>query len=152
MNPNQSFHNYQTSDLHELNQKIQHRFIRDVVKPYSNSIKKSLNLPKNNYRIPKSSELLKEIPMNENFKSINNKTTINSLNNSDIISTYAPTMTPIPVQLNVPSKISCMDINMHINNCPICLKLYQPYNNVLMIIIVILILIILFFAKYCWKF
>lgn len=51
---------YKTSDVEELQQKIQHRFIRDVVKPYSNSIKKPPHLPEGRYRIPKSSEYLQE--------------------------------------------------------------------------------------------
>lgn len=57
MNPNypQQQEIYKTSDLEELNQKIQNRFIRDVVKPYSNSIKKRAQIP-TRYRIPKSSE------------------------------------------------------------------------------------------------
>jgi hypothetical protein len=61
MNPNYPQEIYKTSDLEELNQKIQNRFIRDVVKPYSNSIKRSAHAPARyrnpkSYEIPKSSE------------------------------------------------------------------------------------------------
>jgi len=149
MNPNQSFYNYKSSDLQELDQKIHHRFIRDVVKPYSNSIKKPHFLPKAkpHYRIPRSSELYTN---NNNI----NKTPIEiidnlSRENYNISPNPSKILTPSPVP--VPVIPNCMDVNIHVNQCPVCSKLYQPYNCVLMIIIVILILIILFMAKFCWS-
>ena len=132
MNPNYPPQQYNTKDLEELNQKIQHRFIREVVKPYSNSIKKKPHFQKGNYEIPKSSELLIE-------------TTKFNVGVEETRSTQ--NFTPVVIHSNPQT---CIDIHRHVHQCPICLKLYRPYNPILMIVIVILCLIILFLIKYCF--
>lgn len=170
---------YKTSDVEELQQKIQHRFIRDVVKPYSNSIKKPPHMPEGRYRIPKSSEYLQEriivpqgpmeryvSPLNRRVvnKDIYNSTPLRSpidepvLQQSERSAKYTPSMIPSNYPTTVPApvvvasneiNIDCRQVHEHASSCPVCSKIYQSNYSIFMVIIVILVLIILFLSKKC---
>lgn len=170
---------YKTSDVEELQQKIQHRFIRDVVKPYSNSIKKPAHLPEGRYRIPKSSEYLQEkiivpqapieryvSPQNRRVlnKDIYNFTPLRSPIEQPVVQSqeqspkYTPSMVPLHYPSTVPSPvvvasneiiIDCRQVHGHASSCPVCSKIYRSNYSIFMVIIVILVLIILFLSKKC---
>jgi len=169
---------YKTSDVEELQQKIQHRFIRDVVKPYSNSIKKPPHLPEGRYRIPKSSEYLQEkiivpqapieryvSPQNRRVlnKDIYNYTPLRSPIEQpvqELPAKYSPSMIPLlyPTAAPLPSSapvavkeiiIDCRQVHGHASSCPVCAKIYRSNYSIFMVIIVILVLIILFLSKKC---
>lgn len=116
--------------INELNEKINKRFIRNIVKPYNNDLKKRPAF----YRIPTSSELNINTPMN-----------------------YTIPQRPIEpqvIQQYVPIYIepTCKNIHDHISSCKVCARLYRPYNNVLLIIIFVMVVIILFLIKNIYNF
>lgn len=147
MNPNNA--SYNTTDIDELNEKIQHRFIRDVVKPYSNSIRKNRHLPKSNYQIPKSSDFLlkpsNQIHVDQRSHLDDQRSHLDNQRSHLDNQIHQNNYTPV-----VRSPQTCIDIHKHVNQCPICTRIYRHYNPVLMIIIVILVLILLFLIKYCF--
>ena len=175
---NNNYENYKTSDLDELNQKIHNRFIRNVVKPSSNHIKPPPHFAKNvaaassvnKYRIPRSSEILsgptaskgwgrqEVVQVQDQAQAPYPPRYFTPLSKERYPPPrpplYYPPPTPVPQQQPKVVHIApnCQDINLHINTCPICQKLYQPYNSVLMVIIVILIIIILFMMKKMFNF
>lgn len=198
MDPNRNQHFYNSSDLEELDQKIHNRFIRNVVKPYSNSIRPKMQ-HKNSYTIPKASELkqngmdapytnslppsssslqYQKIPLQayspeikETFRLSPYFTPVGGIHSPSPTSTnpHTVSMTTDPVSFHHPAPrlphtqvqsfapvsaedISCKNIHLHIQQCPVCSQLYQPYNNVLMIIIIILVILLLFLAKKCFHF
>ena len=163
---------YTTQDLDELNQKIQNRFIREVVKPYSNGIRKPMHIPPSQYTIPKSSEVfsssspaqpppLPSICLNRQGQSQSQRRIVH------VPPQYTPIMTtplspshmqqlqtqaPCPLDFRFRENkntvnIACLDIHQHVGNCPVCSKLHRPYNSILMVIIVVLLLVILFLSK-----
>lgn len=139
---------YTAQDLDELNQKIQNRFIRDVVKPYSNGIRKPMHIPPTPYIIPKASEVFYPPPIPEMPNNRPRRIVHVPPQYTPIMSSAPPTA-PCPLDYRVKEtvNIGCIDIHQHVNNCPVCSKLHRPYNSILMVIIVILLLIILFLAK-----
>lgn len=143
---NLDYENYKTSDLEELNKKINHRFIRNIVKPYNNSLKKPTY-----YQIPKSSDLT-------NYQKQKTPLPVEFFNNDYGKYSYAKKIepreefTPMPTFIPTMIELNCKNVHGHIKSCEICTKLYQPYNSILMVIIVILIIIILFMIKRMYNF
>ncbi|NDE15969.1 hypothetical protein EBZ80_13665 [bacterium] len=135
-------HYYRTDDLQELNQKIQHRFIRDVVKPYGPAARKR------EYRIPdlrprRESTTLRKTPIGE-IKSHAHEKEINPY------TLYRPEAfepPPSPPATPPPVVLSCLDIHRHVHDCPICGRLYQSYSPVYIGIILILVLVIAVLLK-----
>uniref|UniRef100_A0A6C0K4B5 Uncharacterized protein n=1 Tax=viral metagenome TaxID=1070528 RepID=A0A6C0K4B5_9ZZZZ len=162
---------YTTQDLDELNQKIQNRFIRDVVKPYSNGIRKPVHIPPTQYTIPKASEVFSAPPSSlppassggggggggYRIPEMGATGTTRQRRVVHVPPQYTPLVnspSPCPLDFRFREKtsvnIACLDIHQHVGNCPVCSKLHRPYNSILMVIIVILLLIILFLAKKCF--
>jgi hypothetical protein len=158
---------YTTQDLNDLNQKIQNRFIREVVKPYSNGIRKPMHIPPSQYTIPKSSEVFSSSspppPPPLPFIGSNRQGQGQQRRIVHVPPQYTP-ITPhmqqaCPLDFRFQEKIeqkntvniACLDIHQHVGNCPVCSKLHRPYNSILMVIIVVLLLIILFLSKKLFK-
>lgn len=135
-------HYYATDDLQELNQKIQHRFIRDVVKPYGPAARKR------EYRIPdlrprRESTTLRKTPIGE-IKNHAHEKEINPYTLYRREPFEPPATTPPPVQNRA---LSCLDVHRHVHDCPICGRLYRSYSPVYIGIILILVLVIAFLLR-----
>jgi len=133
---------YNNSYIDELNEKINRRFIRNIVKPYNNDLKK-----KPIYRIPNSSDWLPKKPVQPGIN-FTMPQGINDRVETGIHEKYTPAPKYIPVYVEQ----SCKNINDHVHSCQICSQLYRPYNNILLIIIFILVIIILFLIKKIYNF
>jgi hypothetical protein len=134
------------SELDELDRKIKNKFIRNVVKPYNNDmprryIDQSQHIENTVQRTP-----IEKILPHPSFPSpqqvFKNQYQPYSPYTHVIRENY-PVVHPSPIK----NEISCRQINHHVQTCPVCTKIYTPYNHILMVIIVILVIIILFLIK-----
>jgi hypothetical protein len=144
--PLQPPHYYRTDDLQELNQKIQHRFIRDVVKPYGPAARRPPVARE--YRVPdlrprRESTTLRKTPIGETtgHKEINPYTIYRRE------AFEPPQATPPPAREEVVVRLSCLDVHRHARDCPICGRLYLSYSPVYIGVILILVLVIVFLLK-----
>jgi len=60
-----------------------------------------------------------------------------------------PIQTPVPPSLPV---MNCVAICGHVQSCPVCSQLYRPYTGIYLAVIVILIIVILFLLKKIFQF
>ena len=68
-----------------------------------------------------------------------------------------PVMAPPPMETQTPGPqplpvMNCVAICGHVQSCPVCSQLYRPYTGIYLAVIVILIIVILFLLKKIFQF
>lgn len=142
----------------DLEQKINRKFIRNVIKPLEQINR--YNEPTTPYQIPSASELFQrypptgsQIPFEPSLYTSRPPLTSPlvsehraPLPSSPVVSLPQP---PVPVP---PTPLNCVTVCGHVKACPVCSQLYRPYIGVYLTVIVILVIIILFLAKKLFRF
>lgn len=127
---------YDQNELSALNQKINHRFIRNVYKP-----------PKRT-RLLHSSEIMPSEP--PQYQMDQPRPLV--IPQEDFVNETPPPpqqsiimATPSPYYY--PEVTNCRHVADHTTNCPVCCKLYKGYDALYLTIIAILVIIIMFLIK-----
>jgi len=156
----------ETQNVQDLQQRINKKFIRNVIKPrqYLSHIEEQMP-----YRIPNSSELLKDKPfepetyftpyrhgpilqqqpfqqthaLREPFETLSSPTPPPSPS--------PPTPPPSPSPPS-PPVVPCVFICEHVRSCPVCNQIYRPQTGIYLTVIVILVIVILFLLKKIFQF
>lgn len=135
----ESMNNNQEDETEELQNRIQKKFIRNIVKPYPSSTFLSNNLPEYDHQeIPSSSSLhMNAAPVMEA-----------AVTKTPLFTSVIPTATHNKPKAEETVTIHCIDVNKHVNTCPVCAQIYRPnIIGVLITIIIILVVVILFLLK-----
>ena len=130
--------NNQEEEAEELQDRIQKKFIRNIIKPYPSSTFLSNNLPDyDHHEIPSSSSLhMNAAPVMEA-----------AVTKTPLYTSVIPTVIQNKPEETI-TTIHCIDVNKHVNTCPVCAQIYRPnIIGVLITIIIILVVVILFLLK-----
>lgn len=160
-------------ELDELNQKINKKFIRHVIKPMEQAHRyhSSSSVQETAYKIPSSSDVFRP-PHPPNYH-----LAINPLRPQDYgqkppphhaesfqmpplkqrtpvqdLYRYPPVSAPAPPPPPTPESLNCVVVCQHVKSCPVCSQLYKPQTGVYLAIITILVIIILFLFKKIFQF
>ena len=161
-------------DYDDLHQKINKKFIRNVIKPMRHAERhQDMEIP---YQIPSASELF-GLPRNslpappppvssrqerqerpfqpsvyEGYPPESPPMETPRIRRSTplVYATAPPTPQPSP---QPPTPVmNCITICQHVQTCPVCSQLYRPYTGIYLAVIVILVIVILFLLKKIFQF
>jgi len=156
-------------DYDDLHQKINKKFIRNVIKPMRHAERhQDMEIP---YQIPSASELF-GLPRNslpapppvssrqerpfqpsvyEGYPSEHPPETPRIRRSTPLVYATAPP-TPQPSPQPPTPVMNCITICQHVQTCPVCSQLYRPYTGIYLAVIVILVIVILFLLKKIFQF
>ena len=151
----------ETQNVQDLQQRINKKFIRNVIKPRQYLSHVDEQMP---YTIPNSSELLTDKPFEP-------KTYFAPYRHGPILQQQSPPFQqthafreafetlspqrpspPPPPPPPSPHVVNCVFICEHVRSCPVCSQIYRPQTGIYLTVIVILVIVILFLLKKIFQF